>query len=754
MAKVRTKYLETEPFSVKEIGFHKERNQVSESIFSLGNEYSGVRGFFEEGISLPSLIGTYYNGIIENSLEDTPSAYKGIVKRGHFTINSTNYLKCEIYANGEKLDLAKVSFSNFERTLSFKSGLLDRRFLWKLKDGTEIKVTFLRLLGMKSPFEAIQRISFESNHDVSLSLSLSLDGNILHWGNHCYWDKGEVINENEEYGLFLKTPTTHQSLLTLMKVDSSSLPTHAEMKEKEITLFYEIPLRANKQEEVTRYVVNIADKVSDNRFLERKEEGEKELSLLTKKGFEGLLKENEEFFQDAYQKSDIEIDGDPEDQQGIRFCLFNLQQAYWGFSEDNNIGAKGLTGEAYSGHAFWDSETYCLPYYLFTNRKAAKDLLLFRYNTLKEAKERAKDLDCEGAAYPIATRNGKEACTLWQHASTQIQPTTAVAYAIFHYMNLYQDVAFMNEYGLEMLLEIDKFLLTRGQWNQTHSHFGYYGVMGPDEFEVMVNHNMYTNIMAKKTFEYTLKVLSDSRFDSKKILEKTKFDEKHIQEMRECMDKMLILYDPKTHLYEQHQGFYDLPHIDVDKIPVTDFPLYSHWSYDRIYRNDMIKQPDVLMFLFLYNQDFSYEDKKANYEYYEPRCIHESSLSPSVHSILAEELGKEKEALDFFGFATRLDLDDYNRNTSEGLHMTSIAAAWMNIVYGYLGLRSDKEELSVNPSLPSRWKHYSVKITYHGSLLRFDVYPKKLLIHNEGKPVEVNLYHKKVLLDGLMEFSR
>lgn len=341
--------------------------------------------------------------------------------------------------------------------------------------------------------------------------------------------------------------------------------------------------------------------------------------------------------------------------------MFNLQQAYWGFSEDNNIGAKGLTGEAYSGHAFWDSETYCLPYYLFTNRKAAKDLLLFRYNTLKEAKERAKDLDCEGAAYPIATRNGKEACTLWQHASTQIQPTTAVAYAIFHYMNLYQDVAFMNEYGLEMLLEIDKFLLTRGQWNQTHSHFGYYGVMGPDEFEVMVNHNMYTNIMAKKTFEYTLKVLSDSRFDSKKILVKTKFDEKHIQEMRECMDKMLILYDPKTHLYEQHQGFYDLPHIDVDKIPVTDFPLYSHWSYDRIYRNDMIKQPDVLMFLFLYNQDFSYEDKKANYEYYEPRCIHESSLSPSVHSILAEELGKEKEALDFFGFATRLDLDDYNR---------------------------------------------------------------------------------------------
>ncbi len=754
MGKISTRYLEVEPYGVSEIGFHKDRNQVSESIFSLGNEYSGVRGFLEEGVSLPSLIGTYYNGIIEHSLEETPNAYKGIAKRSHFTINSPNYLKCFLEIDGERLDLAKVSFSSFHRHLDFRSGLLSRSFVWHTSSGKDVKVTFERLLGMKSPQNAAQRITLESDEEAKASLSIFLDGSILHWGTHCYWNAGKIIEQEGGLGLFLKTISTHQSIVTLMKVDSPIPPTGIKKEEKEVAFEYGLDLKAREKAVFTRYVDNLIDKESDERGLAMEEEASRQLKALCEKGFDGLLKENEEFFAKKQQESDIEIDGDEEDQQGIRFCLFNLQQAYHGLASDNNIGAKGLTGEAYSGHAFWDSETYCLPYYLFTSQKAAKDLLLFRYNTLEQAKARAKDLDCEGACFPIATRNGEEACTLWQHASTQIQPTTAVAYALFHYMNLYEDWDFMNQYGLEMLLEIDKFLLTRGQWNQNHEHFGYYGVMGPDEFEVMVNHNMYTNIMAKKTFEYTLKVLSSPKAKKDEILKKAAFSKERIAEMQRAMDKMLILYDPKTHLYEQHQGFYDLPHIDVDKIPVTDFPLYSHWSYDRIYRNDMIKQPDVLMFLFLYNQDFSYEDKKANYEYYEPRCIHESSLSPSVHSILAEELGKEEEALAFFGFATRLDLDDYNRNTAEGLHMTSIAASWMNIVYGYLGLRSDKEELAVNPALPKRWKHYSVKLNYRGAHLRFDVYPDRLQIKNEGEPVFLKIYGKSVLIEREAEFSR
>ncbi len=754
MGKIRNRYLEVEPWRVVEKGFHKDRNKVSESIFSLGNEYSGVRGFLEEGVSLPTLIGTYYNGIIEYSPTETPNAYKGIAKRSHFTINSPNYLKCEILADGEKLDLANADISDFERSLDFRNGLLRRSFVWHTSSKKDIKIVFERLLGMKSPESAVQRISYKSDEEVKIKLSLSIDGSILHWNDRCYWNLGSYIKNEDKYGLFMKTLTTHQSIVTLMDVESAYGPLANICEDKTITSKYEFVLNKGKETVFTRYVENLIDKHSDENGKEMIKEAIKKLSVLKEKGFEGLLKENEGFFAERIKESDIEIDGDEDDQQGVRFCLFNLQQAYNGLAPDNNIGAKGLTGEAYSGHAFWDSETYCLPYYLFTNQKAAKDLLLFRFNTLDKAKERAKELDCEGACFPIATRNGEEACTLWQHASTQIQPTTAVAYAIFHYMNLYSDWDFMNHYGLKMLLEIDKFLLTRGQWNQTHEHFGYYGVMGPDEFEVMVNHNMYTNIMAKKTFEYTLRVLDDYRVHKDEIMREVGFDYKKIDEMKEKMEKMLILYNNETKLYEQHQGFYDLPHIDVDKIPVTDFPLYNNWSYDRIYRNDMIKQPDVLMFIFLYAQDYSLDVKKANYEYYEPRCIHESSLSPSVHSIIAQELGKEQEALKFFGFATRLDLDDYNRNTSEGLHMTSIAAAWMNIVYGYLGLRSDREELLINPTLPSKWKHYSVKLNYRHSHLRIDVYPDSIQIDQKGEPVEVVVYGKKTLISGCVEIKR
>ena len=352
MGKIGNRYLEIEPYGVSEIGFHQDRNQVSESIFSLGNEYSGVRGFLEEGVSLPSLIGTYYNGIIEYSLEETPNAYKGIAKRSHFTINSPNYLKCSLVVDGERLDLAKVSFSFFKRSLSFKNGLLSRSFVWHTSKGNNIKVVFERLLGMKTPQNAAQRIYLEAEKPAKVSLSLSIDGSILHWGNHCYWNTGKIIEGADAYGLFMKTISTHQSIVTLMKVDAPVSPKGIAKEEKGIALGYEFDLKANEGVSFTRYVDNLIDKESDENGLAMMEEASKQLEDLAKKGFEGLLKENEEFFSEKMKESDIEIDGDEEDQQGIRFCLFNLQQAYHGLASDNNIGAKGLTGEAYSGHAF------------------------------------------------------------------------------------------------------------------------------------------------------------------------------------------------------------------------------------------------------------------------------------------------------------------------------------------------------------------------------------------------------------------
>jgi maltose phosphorylase len=291
-------------------------------------------------------------------------------------------------------------------------------------------------------------------------------------------------------------------------------------------------------------------------------------------------------------------------------------------------------------------------------------------------------------------------------------------------------------------VQISRFLASRGQWSQETGKFGFFGVMGPDEFHMMVNNNFYTNYMAKRTFEYTLSALTEiRRNDPVKcagLMSRLECTSSELDNWLHIAEEMYIPFDPTSRVYEQHDGFFKLPHLDVDSIPTQDFPLYSHWSYDRIYRYDMIKQPDVLMAMFLFNQSFSPEEKLANYRFYEPRCIHESSLSPSVHSILASELGLYAEAFEFFRFATRIDLDNYNRNSGEGIHTTSIAAAWMNIVYGFGGMRSDGEMLSFNPSIPQHWKSYSFQVAYRGALLRLELSQSGGRVRVvEGEPVTV-----------------
>ena len=749
MAKISKEYLTVHPWKIIEQGFHKNRDMVSESLFSLGNEYSGIRAFFDEGYSGPSLIGTYYNGIYEYG-EPIPNAYKGIAKRTHFTINSTNWVKARFEFQGEVLDLNKSEFKDFYRELDFRDGNYIRSFIWKVK-GTEISFKFERILNMKNCYQGAVRLTISSNQEISLKADFILDAGVIHWGKKSYWN---TINHNlkeNEYNITCETLSTKQFISTSMSLTGLDNQ-KAEFVNKELIVHSDLHL-TKEPRVIERLVINLISKKECDP-LKLKEESIKMLNQLKKRGFAGILEQNTHYFKKVFASSDIVIDGDIKNQQGIRYCLFQLEQAYHGYEKDNNIGAKGLTGEAYSGHAFWDSETYCLPYYLFTNKEAAKDLILFRYNTLEEAKLRAKDLDCEGACFPVATRNGEEACTLWQHASCQFQPSTGVVYALYHYMNIYHDDDFMNKYGLELLIEISKFLVTRGEYSSDKKHFGFYAVMGPDEFQLMVNHNTYTNYMAKKTFDYLLSLKKENKYNFEKAEKKCGVNASFYRKIQKASKKMLILYDPKTKLFEQHDGFYKLPHLDVDKIKDEDFPLYAHWSYDRIYRNDMIKQPDVLMFMLLFNQDFTNEQLKANYDYYEPRCIHESSLSPSVHSILAAQLNKEKEAYKFFEFATRLDLDDYNNNTREGIHMTSIAAAWMNIVYGFGGFRSDKSLLSLSPSLPKKWKSYSFKLKLPSNLLEITVNKDSLIITNDGEPLAMRIYNKKRTIDSSLVIKR
>ena len=752
MAKIADIYFKTDPWKVVEEGFDPAYSRVSESIFSLGNESIGARGFFDEGGSVDSLRGCYTNGVYD--IVHLGRSYRGIVDRTHFMIPSADWLLTSLVLDGEKLDLGKVSFRDFRRVLDLKEGTLTRSFVWETATGKALKLTFLRFLDMVHRERAYQRLTLEPlNFSGQIEFSAGVSFAVTHEGHGtCFWGDTRKAADADRILLQSRTTESGQEVFAGAVLD---LPIDGEIvtDDKTVRRKASLPLVCGRALRVDRRAVILFDGSEGETLWER---GKKALAETAKVSLEEALQRQKAYWAAYWAVSDIEIEPASMDertatavaaeQQGVRFCSFQLAQTYNGGSMRHNIGAKGLTGEAYNGHAFWDTESCCLPFYLFTNPEAARDLLLFRYNTLPMARERAKMLDCQGACYPIATLNGDEACPLWQHASLQLQPSTAVAYGIWHYVHLTDDEEFLWTYGAEMLLEIARFLKSRAALGNRTGKYGFFGVMGPDEFHMMVNNNAYTNYMGMRTLRYAAEVLEQmtrerpADFDA--LRERTGLRAGEVDSWRQVAENMYLPQDG-TGLIEQHDGFFDLPHTDVAAVPPSEFPLYEHWSYDRIYRTDMIKQPDVLMMLYLYSSSFSRSVKEVNYGYYQPKTIHESSLSPAIHSILAAELGRMEEAVNLFGFATRLDLDNYNCNTREGLHITSIAMAWANIVYGFAGLRSDGPVLRFAPHLPERWRKLRFSLTYKGRVLSVQMEPEGTTFRlKTGTPVALLVYDK------------
>ena len=754
MAKIADRYFIVDPWNIIEEDFNPSYAQVAESIFSLGNEYMGTRGFFDEGYSGQSLVGNYFNGIYAR-LNQTPSAYKGMVNSTEFMVNAVNWLYTRIKIDDELLDLHNSKFSDFRRVLNLRNGLLRRSFTWATKSGKILNLIFERFVSMGNVHIGAQKISITPvNFSGKISIVSGLDFSEAHRiFNKNFWDCENVITEDSYLSITGKIESTNQKIF-------SSCIFHGDIENQKDVFInpkaaakeFILDLSPDKEAVLIKIASNIvytgSSKEDHALFDLQCAKSRQDLGALD---YCTLKKENTAWWDKVWNNSDIVIKGDELNQQGIRFCIFQMFQTYHGAKKGTNIGAKGLTGEAYSGNAFWDTEVYCLPFFIFNNIEAAKNLLFFRFVTLPEAKLRAAELDCEGAFYPIATISGRECCTLWQHASLQLQASTAVVYGIWFYDRLADDKNFLYDFGLPILVEVSRMLATRGSWTDNGTKYGFYGVMGPDEFQMMVNHNCYTNYMGRFTFYYTLSVLDQLKDHDEDqfhhIISRMGISADETETWRKMADLMFIPYDEETKLYEQHDGYFKLPHVDIHSIPVEDFPLYHHWTYDRIYRNDMIKQPDVLMLMLMFNTRFSEEEIQKNYEFYEPRCIHESSLSPSVHSILASQLKKHNEAYDFFRFATRMDLDNYNRNTHEGLHTTSIAAAWMNIVYGFGGMRSDVEPISFAPSIPGEWDGYSFRITYKNNVILVDVNKQTVTFRNTGSDIiPLKVYDQTIML--------
>jgi maltose phosphorylase len=752
MTKEPIKYLKTDPWKIVEDGFRPDRSKVSESVFSLANEYMGVRGYFEEGYGGDSLLGSYFNGVYETRPITHDTNFKGFARRMCFMVNSVDWLHARLRVGGDKLDLKKSKVADFRRVLDMKTGTLEREFTWLLGGGKELRVTFIRALSMAQKNIGLQRIILKPlNFSGKIELTLGLDFSVIHDEVKTnFWDCPKKDIHHGIYAALGRTKETGLHVFSSFRVNSS-VPLEARQREESKFIGTDCVINAEQGKEhiIDKIVVNYADRKPGGSTGKAWSEGMELAVTHSNLTFDAALAAHVSYWKKVWDTLDITIEGNDEDQQGIRFCIFGLHQTYHGEDPTLNVGAKGLTGERYWGWAWWDTETYCLPFYLFNNPKAARGLVEYRHNYLPQAVERAKEMDCEGACYPMGTIDGTESCGTWQHGNLEVHVSAAIPFGIWHYMKVYNDKEFLYGKGIEILLQSSRYFASRGAWSPS-GEYGIYGVMGPDEFHMMVNNNCYTNVMAKKILEYTLHMVYEMQEKAPDKLEeafrKVPLREDEIETWRKMAEKMRIPFD--NGLFEQHDGYFKLPHIDIDSIPASEWPLYTNWAYDRIFRWDMIKQPDVLLFLFFFSQKYSLDIKKKNYEYYEPRCSHESSLSPAVHSIMAAEIGRLDEAEEFFSYATRIDLDDYNRDTHQGLHVTSMASSWMNIVYGFGGLRSDGDLLVFNPVMIKKWKSYSFRVLYKGVVISAVISGHSAVFRIIGaKTVPVMIRGKKYDLD-------
>jgi maltose phosphorylase len=770
LPKTPIKYFRGDPWTIVEEGFDPAYQRVSESVFSVANEFMGVRGYFEEGYSGDHLLGSYFNHLYEMMDIRHDQVFKGFITQGAAMISTVDWLYTRLWVDGEQLDLAKSKFSGFIRQLDMRRGILTREFTWETASGKQLLVTFTRLTNMQSTRVGCQRITVKPlNFSGEVKIRCGLDFN-THYEIGAGWDQtvkgggqrsGQIINfwtctrkgpAGDGWAIQAQTARSGHQLFSSFRLQSKQALNPALVEEEKlIGVDFVLTVQQGVAATVDKVVVNDWDKTPKVEAVWTR--GLELIRRYATVTFDSALAEHAAFWKRVWDVLDIEIDGDPEVLQGLRFSCFQTYQSYHGENADLNALCKGLTGEVYFGWVFWDSEIYSHRLMMFIDPPAAKNLLLYRYHRLPQAQERARQLDCEGARFPFATITGAEDSGTWQHVDLEIHADMAVAYAIWHHDKICRDKAFLYHEGIEMLLQICRFLASAGGWSPVHGDFGFYGVMGPDEFHMMVNHNCYTNVMGKKTFEFTLHVLDEMQRETpdlyRQAVAKTGLKPQEPELWKEMAAKMRIPKDERTGVYEQHDGYFDLPHVDLRHFPPEQIPIYKHWAYIKIFRHNIVKQPDVLNLMYFYSQDYPLEEKRANYEFYEARTIHESSLSPSLHAILAAELGKLDEAYTFFSYGARMDLDNYNRNTDQGLHVTSAAGVWASMIFGFGGMRTDGDVLSFQPTLPAQWQSYRFRVCYQGAILEVRVDGKRAEFQvMSGPAVTVQVYGKKHAIDA------
>jgi maltose phosphorylase len=741
-------YITANAWSIIEDDFDKDRVKSSESLFSLGNGAMGQRANFEETYTGNTFQGSYIAGVYYPDKTRVGWWKNGYPEYFAKVLNAPNWIGINVTVNGVALDLNTCkSITNYKRELNMKEGWYERSFTAVLPNDVEVNVSAKRFLSLTH--DELGVINYKVtpvNTKAVIEFSPYIDAGITNedtnWDDK-FWDILSVTEADQQGFITSKTMKTEFHVETYMQslvfVDGQKQNLKPSVTQSDSELYYKYSLNVNKGEEASiqkfaGYVTDMNHKTSQ--LIDAAKTVLKESINL---GYETLLKQQKDAWASIWDMADITIDGDVKAQQGIRFNIFQLNQTYLGKDERLNIGPKGFTGEKYGGSTYWDTEAYCIPFYMATkDQNVARSLLAYRYNHLDKAIENAEKLGfTNGAAlYPMVTMNGEESHNEWEITFEEIHRNGAMVYAIYNYVRYTGDFSYIPEMGLEVMIAISRFWYQRFNYSQEKNKFVMLGVTGPNEYENNVNNNWYTNYFAKWCIEYTMlcldKVKDGYSDDYNRIVGHTKLNDSELDKWQELVNNVYLPYSGKYDVYLQQDNFLDKELIPVSELDKTQRPINQKWSWDRILRSCYIKQADVLQGFYFFEDHFTEEELERHFDFYEPLTVHESSLSPCVHSIQAAKLNRMDQAYTFYLRTSRLDLDDYNKEVEEGCHITSMAGTWMSIVEGFGGMRVVNDTLSFEPRIPKEWDAYSFKVNFRNQVVKVNVSQKGSTFEVEG----------------------
>lgn len=740
-------YFKAHPWKVIEEGFNPTMNEIAESVFSLGNGMMGQRGNLEETYSGHSLQGTYVGGVYYPDKTRVGWWKNGYPEYFAKVLNATYWSGLNIWVNNELIDLAKCTVKSFSRELDMHQGVLNRYCVVVLNNGIELNIESHRFYSLINKEYSALQYNITANRDCIIKVENYLDGDVVNKDanyDEKFWD--EVKQEVHNHTLLVTVKTKK---LDWVVTNALSFEIHKNgVKHNEIAKpftrskfasnTYEISVAAAEKITFVKHCITGSSFHHAPEALEL--HTKKALDKMSASSFEAHLQMSAAAWAKKWETTDVRIDGDVKAQQAVRFNIYHLNQTYCGDDARLNIGPKGFTGEKYGGSTYWDTEAYCLPFFLVSADAAiSRQLLVYRYKQLDKAIENAAKLGfTDGAAlYPMVTMNGEECHNEWEITFEEIHRNGAIAYAIYNYIQHTGDKSYLLDGGFEVLLGIARFWKQRVHWSTYKQRYEMHGVTGPNEYENNVNNNWYTSYIANWCMQYTADcaqwIAQNHPGEFASLCEKTKFQQASETEAWNHINQHLYLpQSDELGVFVQHDGFLEKELIPVQDLSPAQRPINQKWSWDRILRSVYIKQADVLQGLYFFEDNFDMDTHVKNFKFYEQFTVHESSLSPCVHSILAAKIGETNKAYEMYLRTARLDLDNYNNDTEDGLHITSMAGSYLSIVQGFGGLRIKDQTLHLNPHCPAQWEGYGFQILLNAEPVKIEVTKEGHQITNLG----------------------